>query len=243
MEDRPGTGRLFRSLHAQGAEDAIVALDPADLVTLRSVSLRGDDPLAAPDPQWDPDFEHLFAPTDSDAEAVISVETPDPAPSITPIEQPVAETPESTELGPEPPPLDVPEVQATPAQAAHTGIPAWAAVLTIFGATVLIGIADVVVTGNLGWLTGIALVVSAGYAAATVRPADGYWVIVSAPLAFLATTVTVGQVTITGGSFFVRQGLLIPFTLGRNAVWIILATAVAAVIVGIRRRRLLARAR
>lgn len=223
MEDRPGTGRLFRSLHAQGAEDAIVALDPADLVTLRSVSLRGDDPLAAPDPQWDPDFEHLFAPADSDADPKVTVETAEPAT--------------------EPPPLDDPEVQSTPAQAAHTGIPAWAAVLTIFGATILIGIADVVVTGNLGWLTGIALVVSAGYAAATVRPADGYWVIVSAPLAFLATTVTVGQVTITGGSFFVRQGLLIPFTLGRNAVWIILATAVAAVIVGIRRRRLLARAR
>lgn len=222
MEDRPGTGRLFRSLHAQGAGDAIVALDPADLVTLRSVSLRGDDPLAGPDPQWDPDFEHLFAPADSDADPKVTVETAEPAP--------------------EPPPLDDPEVQSTPAQAAHTGIPAWAAVLTVFGATILIGIADVVVTGNLGWLTGIALVVSAGYAAATVRPADGYWVIVSAPLAFLATTVTVGQVTITGGGFLVRQGLLIPFTLGRNAVWIILATAVAAVIVGIRRRRLLARA-
>lgn len=221
MEDRPGTGRLFCSLHAQGAEDAIVALDPADLVTLRSVSLRGDDQLAEPDPQWDPDFEHLFAPEEPDADPRVPVETAGPAP--------------------EPPLLDDPVVQATRAQSAQTGIPAWAAVLTIFGATILIGIADVVVTRNLGWLTGIALAVSTGYAATTVRPADGYWVIVSAPLAFLATTVTVGQATISGGSFFVRQGLLIPFTLGRNSIWIILATGLAAVIVGIRRRRLFAR--
>lgn len=123
----------------------------------------------------------------------------------------------------------------------NQGISAWIAVAMILGVTTIIGTADVFVTGQLGWLTGIALVLGSAYAAATVRPHDGYWVVVTPSLAFLLTTVTVGQLTVTGGGFWVRQGLLIPFTLGRAAVWIIVATALAALIVGIRRRRALRR--
>jgi hypothetical protein len=244
VEESSPTGRLFRSLHADGdlAEDAVIALDLDEVVRLSTVSLSppedsrasssreaSSDPPAAdarlsaglPDEQppttIDADFAHLF---------VDSKDGDTPADDVA---QSVPPTPTSPGQH---------RRRRNSAAMSH-GIPAWIAMLMIVGVTLLMAIADVVVTGAIGWLTGIALVVVSGYAAASVRPQDGYWAIVSPPLAFLITTLIVGQFTISGGGFWVRQGLIIPFTLGRAALWIVLATAAAALIVSIRRRRAL----
>ena len=222
------TGRLFRSLHAEGdsTDSALVALDLDDAVRLRSVRLSpnpGDGADGPVEPVIDPDFAHLFteaieADTDgADLEGSSPLSAPDPR-------------------HPDPGHL----VSRHPDEMT-VGIPAWIAAAMIIGVTLVIGVADVFVTGQLGWLTGIALVIVTAYAAATVRPHDGYWAVVTPALAFLLVTLTVGQLTVTGGGFWVRQGLLIPFTLGRAALWIVLATALAAVIVGMRRRRVLQR--
>jgi len=227
VEDGQPTGRLFRSLHAEGdlAVDAVVALDLDDIVTLRTVSLREASPA---EPVIDPDFEHLFAPAPADAgtsgEAVVIVSDDAVSDTIEPSVPTTGGTDESVEASRL---LDAP------------GLPGWAAVCVIAGATCLIGLADVIVTGQLGWLTGIGLLLASVYAAWGVRPKDAYWVVVSPALAFLFTVVTIGQATVSEGSFWVRQGLLIPFTLGRNVVWIIAATVLAGVIVAMRRRRML----
>lgn len=256
MEDSTATGRLFRSLHAQGdlAGDAIIALDLEDAIRLRSVHLvdhapdalsNPDSPVgleprtdADPDPEVDvalavvsdvsvdPDFAHLFAdeprhPEHLDTPAAGGVATGAPDSTTDARRSRVAGRDANLEL--------------------TSGIPAWVAVSMVAGVTVLIGIADVIVTGQIGWLTGIALLLVSIYAASSVRPQDGYWAIVTPPLAFLLTTITVGQATVTGGGFWVRQGLLIPFTLGRAALWIVAATSAAALIVVVRRRRALGR--
>lgn len=258
MNEGPGTGRLFRSLHAPDTDGTLLALEPADLVTLRTVSLRADQP----EPEAiDPDFEHLFAPIPTDQHP------PDQSDRPIPAEQPAPPVEHGRIDAAHPDEVDLDEVDPdgvetdddvfdqaaeAPEQPTRSAIPprrqarldaglsAWAAALVIVLSTALVGVADVIVTGGLGWLTGGALVLASIYAAATVRPSQGYWVIVTPPLAFLLTTVTVGQVTVTGAGFLVRQGLLIPFTLGQNVVWIIGATVAAALVVGIRRRRKLA---
>ena len=222
MEGSTGTGRLFRSLHAEGtlAEEAIIALDPDEVVVLRSVSLRGDSHL-------DPDFAHLF-----------TQDRPG-SPPDTPQRGPSDLDPDDDSTGEQ-----VSLRTRLPSSTIHRhrpGIPAWVAVSLIVVTTAVIGIADVVISGSIGWLTGITLVLASAYAATSVRTTDAYWVVVTPPLAFLATTVTIGQVTISGGGFWVRQGLLIPFTLGQNALWIVAATVIAALIVGARRRRAIVR--
>lgn len=243
------TGRLFRSLHADGASapEALAALDLDDVVRLRSVSLAEHrDPV--PGPTIDPDFAHLFAePVDTHMPdedlAEVGVHEEMIAGQVEYEDDGIDA--EDDDLDPQLPLEDRSTPRATRrseyAGRLDAGVPAWTAAAMIVGVSLLIGIADVFVTGQLGWLTGIALVVVSAYAAATVRPSDGYWVVVTPALAFLLTTITIGQATVTGGGFWVRQGLLIPFTLGRAALWIVSATALAAVIVGVRRRRALTR--
>lgn len=252
-EDGVATGRLFRSLHADGptAPDALVALNLDDVVRLRTVSLSKQVPPdafadtdAGAAPETDPDFAHLYAgpiAAEADGHRTLSEEDreDDGYQGDDEFERDHQEDghPMNDQSM-----ADMAGSNATRSRSdaeLTQGIPAWIAVAMILGVTTIIGAADVFVTGQLGWLTGIALVLSSIYAAATVRPHDGYWVVVTPALAFLSTTLTIGQLTVTGGSFWVRQGLLIPFTLGRAAVWIISATALAALIVGIRRRRAL----
>jgi len=119
----------------------------------------------------------------------------------------------------------------------QSGLRALAVFILVTGFTVLIAFANAILTGSIGALTGIALVVVSAYAAATVSMRDRFWAMVTPPIAFLTATVTAGQLTTTSsGGFWVKQGLLIPFTLGQNVVWILVATAVAVLIVWVRQR-------
>lgn len=133
-----------------------------------------------------------------------------------------------------------PERNAHESPAMDSGLSAGQVLVLVIGVTVLIAFTNAITTGDIAWPTGIALILISGYAAATVRPRDGFWALVSPPLAFFVATVTAGQLTVTGsGGFLVKQGLLIPFTLGQNVLWIVGATLLAGALVWLRRRRAL----
>jgi hypothetical protein len=105
--------------------------------------------------------------------------------------------------------------------------------------TVLLGLADVIVSHQVGVIAGLGLVAVSIYCALTVRPADIWAAVVIPPLAWLVTLLTVGQLTLSsGGSLMVRESFAIFTGLALNAPWIIAATGASLVIVLVRRMRL-----
>ena len=135
----------------------------------------------------------------------------------------------------------VPESTSATRGVAHgggTGLTYSGVAAVVISVTVLVGIADALITGKLGVLTGVALAVSSIYAALVVRKADIWAAVVMPPLAFLTATLTAGQLTLdAAGSMIVREGYMIFRTLAVNAPWILGTTAVCLVIVLVRRRR------
>ena len=110
--------------------------------------------------------------------------------------------------------------------------------VVVIAATVLVAFLEAVVRKEIGWLTGVALLVSTVYAAVFVRRADIWAAVVAPPLAFLAATLTAGQLTLGAtGSLLEREGFMVFKTLAVNAPWILASTVVALVIVLVRRRR------
>lgn len=207
----PDTGRLFRSLHAQGisSRDAIPALDLDEVVTLRSVSLRPVDP-----------YVETAAASAPDTEPFAALFREDGPPEVAP--------PDAN--------LDTTYVERTD----PGGFRAPVAVAIVIIATVLMGFADTIVTGSIGLITGLSLVAVSAYAAIGIRLTDAFWAVVAPPIAIFLAVISAGQWSLApGGGFIVRQGVLIPFTLGRNAPWIIGAVVVSGAIVLIRRRRAL----
>jgi hypothetical protein len=104
--------------------------------------------------------------------------------------------------------------------------------------TLLVGLAQALISNRVGWLTGLVLVVTSVYAALTVRRPDFSAAVVVPPLAFLLTILVAGQLTLAeGGSLLVREGFVLVRGLAENAPWILGATALAAIIVIVRARR------
>ncbi len=112
-------------------------------------------------------------------------------------------------------------------------------VVTVVGVpTLLVGLAQALISNRIGWLTGLVLLATSCYAALTVRRPDFSAAIVVPPLAFLVTTLVAGQFALgDGSSLVVRETFVIVRTLAENAPWVLGATAIAAVIVLVRRRR------
>lgn len=111
-------------------------------------------------------------------------------------------------------------------------------VVVVMLGTILVGFADALINDSLGILTGVALLVSSVYCALLVRPADIWAAAIIPPLAFLAATLTAGQLTLdSAGSLVVREGYMILKTLAQNAPWIVGTTLICFVIVIVRRRR------
>jgi len=132
-----------------------------------------------------------------------------------------------------------PAAEPRPAVAASGGGLTWTGVVVVtLAATVIVGFADALLNDRLGWLTGLALLVSSVYSALVVRRADIWAAALMPPLAFVAAVLTAGQLTLRpGGGFVTREGLMIVETLAENALWIIGTTLVCLVIVMVRRRR------
>ena len=104
--------------------------------------------------------------------------------------------------------------------------------------TLLVGLVQAAMSHEIGWVTGLVLLVTSTYAALTVRRTDFTAAVVMPSLAFLVTTLIAGQFALeSGGSRLVREGYMIFRTLAVNAPWILAATAIAAVIVLVRRRK------
>jgi hypothetical protein len=110
--------------------------------------------------------------------------------------------------------------------------------VVVVAATVLVGFVEALLRNELGWVTGLALLVSSVYAAVFVRHADIWAAVVAPPLAFLAATLTAGQLTLGAtGSLLEREGFMIFKSLAVNAPWILATTLICLAIVLVRRRR------
>lgn len=222
-EPTAGTGRLFRSLRAEGAaaDAAIPALGLDQAVGLRSVTLGGgigtdsapvSPPVAVP----------IIAPVvDNELEYAEVAPRPEPVPSVVEV-----------------PATGVVSDQGRRAHAAP-GIRSSGVWLVVIGVTVVMGFADALSIGRtqLGWLTGVALLAASVYGALVVRREDAIVAVIAPPLAFFLATITAGQLTLppTGG-LLIREAFMIITTLGANAIWIFGSTIAALVIVLIRRR-------
>ncbi len=241
-ETSAGTGRLFRSLRAEGgaADAAVPALTLDQAVGLRTVTLgSGGDSLVAPP---------VVAPAVAAAPVAAAVATPLPAddPSLEYAEVAPRPDGDDTDDGPASGASDVAEASAAVAsgssRGAHAapGVRATGVWLVVIGVTVVMGFADALVVGRtqLGWLTGISLLAASVYGALVVRREDAYVAVVAPPLAFFLATITAGQLTLPPtGDLLVREAIMIVTTLGANAVWIFGSTLVALAIVLVRRRR------
>lgn len=233
-ETSTGTGRLFRSLRAEGAaaDVAVPALTLDQAVGLRTVTLGGGGDAPPP------------LPPTAVAPAVA-------APAVEDLDLQYAEVA---------PRLDVAECNGAPltvdvageslangastpsGRGAHAapGVRATGVWLVVIGVTVVMGFADALVVGRtqLGWLTGISLLAASVYGALVVRREDAIIAVIAPPLAFFLATITAGQLTLPPtGDLLVREAFMIITTLGANAAWIFGSTIVALVIVLVRRRR------
>ena len=256
-ETTAGTGRLFRSLRAEGAaaDAAVPALTLDQAVGLRTVTLGGggDAPVSAP--------VTSVAAAPAVAAPVTSVAAaPAVAAPAAAVAAPVAALAEDADLeyaevAPRPEISNV-DANAGPAQAAglvttgtsasgrgaHAapGVRATGVWLVVIGVTVVMGFADAIVVGRtqLGWLTGVSLLAASVYGALVVRREDAIIAVIAPPLAFFLATITAGQLTLPPtGDLLVREAFMIVTTLGANALWIFGSTIVALVIVLVRRRR------
>jgi hypothetical protein len=136
-------------------------------------------------------------------------------------------------------PSPVVDEPVAPVRRADRGLTYSGAVVVIGASTVLVAFAEALLRHEIGWLTGVALLVSSVYAALVVRLADIWAAVVIPPLAFLVAVLTAGQLTILGktGGLLVREGALLFVSLATNAPWILGTTLVCLVIVLVRRHR------
>ncbi|MEZ5115209.1 MAG: DUF6542 domain-containing protein [Candidatus Nanopelagicales bacterium] len=236
-------GRLYRSVGAEGA--AAVAATPAlsadALATLRSVARRtGDDQRPVISISSGTVAAGAAAPAAGAAVGAWDDRVADPA------------MPGDAAPGPAAPPAAGTSAGAAAGADAGTagslateghmhaggGLTATGVWVVVVGVTVMVGFADALITGELRWITGLGLLASTVYAALLVRPMDLWVAVIAPPLAFLAATLTAGQLTVSGGgSLLTREALLVFESLSFNAPWILGSTALALVIVWIRRRR------
>jgi hypothetical protein len=223
------TGRLYHSAGAEGpaTSDAIAAI-PAAVATAAVAAhvtasppavndVAGPHRVEAADGQYRPEQTPMAAPPTR--VAAVRDELPENVePSVTTT---------SHRVGP----------AATAPRAARRGLTYLGALIVIGVPTFLIGLAESVFGGGVGWLTGVVLLLTTSYAAVAIRSTDSSAPIVIPPLAFLVTVAIAGQFSLeTGKTLAVREGYMIFSTLAVNAFWIIGASIVGTIIVLVRRR-------
>jgi hypothetical protein len=206
------TGRLFRSQGVVNHDEAVLALTSDRAGRLRTLVRQDETALPDAGPVDD-------GAADAEGERVLVVDSVDGA-----------EKAGSSRRGL--------RGRAQPGHRAR-GITGGAVYLIVIGVTVLVAFANVLIAGGtIGWLTGLALVISSVYAALTVRREDDTVAIIVPPVAFLIAALTAGQLFIgSAEGSLLNRAVVAFFTLADNWIWIIGATAAALVIVLVRRRR------
>jgi hypothetical protein len=205
------TGRLYRSSGAEG---------PAAAVAIPA--LERDPVRISSDPMDSSAYQSAGGPPPTPRRAAPAASTllEDEADEFVPSGQPAASPRRSLRISSQ-----------------SAGLTYNGAAVVIMVSTIAVGFIDAIVNHKLGWLTGIALVASAVYAALNVRPADAWAPAILAPLGFMAATLTAGQLTRgSSGSLLIREGYMIFRSLAVNAPWIIGATVICAGIAFWRRR-------
>lgn len=255
--DGAPTGRLFRSLRAEGdaAQAAVPALTLDQAVTLRTVTL-GDSTFGAP---TTPSAGSAATPTNAAVAASAAVAAPAPAnaagaaPANAEVAAPAPTNAAVAAADAEAMPSPVEEVTSTPSSGGTTyiggvggrrgahaapGIRASGVWMVVIGVTVIVAFADVVAVGTINWITGLALVAASIYGAIMVRMADWPIAVIAPPLAMFLAVITAGQLALGPVTdLVVNEALMIVITLGNNVVTIFGATLAALVIVLIRRSR------
>lgn len=227
------TGRLFRSQGVEDRSDAVLALDAGRFSRLRTIQRVTDDSsrAVAPEPtEADPAVAALLAPIPADSHPADS----HPGAPV-PAAAPVAASPSGESVSPR-------RRRQRPAFASKPsgpGASAGIAYVVVIAVTLLVGLANAFLGGgSLGWPTGLALLASSIYAAATVRRADDAAAFIIPPVAFLITALTAGQFFLSAGdTSLINRAVAVFFSLADNWAWIIGSTLVALVIVLVRRRR------
>ena len=217
------TGRLFRSSRTTTGADAIVAVGSDRVGTLRTLQvIEGEARPVAPAP-----LAGLLPPTPRrTAPAVIAI-TPDAdLPALVAIGEPRGRRARRTFTN---------STNSTQTR----GLRPIGVYAIVIGSTLLFGCIDIFVGGaGLGLVTGLALLISSGYAALTVRAGDLAVAVIAPPIAFFLAAITVGQigVTITGGAL-IGRAVAVFFTLADNWAWVIGSTLIALIIVIVRAQR------
>lgn len=246
-EPSVGTGRLFRSLRAEGAaaDIAVPALSLDQAVGLRTVTLGTSTTSSPPAPASSAPAPASVAAA-IPADPVVGIDTsleyaevaPRPEDPVEPAPAAVISSPEVARPGG---PAE-PSLSGSAARGAHAapGVRPAGVWLVVVGVTVVMGFADALVVGRtqLGWLTGVSLLAASVYGALVVRREDAIIAVIAPPLAFFLATITAGQLTLPPtGDLLVREAFMIITTLGANAIWVFGSTLVALAIVLVRRRR------
>jgi hypothetical protein len=214
------TGRLFRSQGVAGHDEAVLALSSDHFGRLRTLDRQQALPAdAAVLPDASPvDPDRLDAPgipavaADAAMEGAVTAGRP------------------GRRRGP-----------ASSAGVHHRSrhITGGAVYIIVIGVTLLVGFANALIaSGDIGWPTGLALLVSSVYAALTVRREDDTVAVIVPPIAFLLVALTAGQFFLGSSAGSMLNRVVVTFfTLADNWFWVIGATLAALVIVLVRRRR------
>ena len=212
------TTRAARSEVWDGSPDPALSATPADRIDTgrlyRSSGAEGPATLDAI-PALDPArLARLSATSTATADAAAT-----PRPTKTP------KTPKA--------PKDAREPRPAGAGLTYSGV-----VVIVGAATLTAGFIEALLRHQLGWLTGIALLVSSVYCALMVRKPDAFAAVFVPPLAFLVTALTAGMLTLdSSGGLLSRVGFGLFRNLATNAPWILGTTLVCLAIVLVRRTR------
>ena len=105
-------------------------------------------------------------------------------------------------------------------------------------AMMLVMALDIIITGDIGLVSNLGLVIVGLIGALKVRTADYQAAIWVAPIAWLIALLTTGQLApMRGGSFLREQVLHLAYGLAMHAWWILGATALSASVAIFRRGR------
>ena len=219
------TGRLFRTNRSESSAVAIVALGTDQVSKLRTLQVSSSEVPQisnAPAP-----LAGLLPPTSSRVAPVVIAITPDAqSPAVKVLDEPNGRKARRS-------------FRNSDSAPRARGLRPVGVYAVVIGATLLFSLVDIFVGGaGLGFVTGVALLISSAFAALTVRTGDLAVAVIAPPIAFFIAAITIGQigVTITGGAL-IGRGVAVFFTLADNWLWVIVSTLLALAIVIVRAQR------